>query len=104
LEKGEIEMEYDQMFRQMMAFNKTTFDNGFNALVTLQEQNEKMANTFLEQAPWLPGELRNVIDVWLSTCKNGRGDFKRLVDDNFNKVEAFFGAPKVKPAKTAKAK
>jgi hypothetical protein len=77
LEKGEIEMEYDQMFRQMMAFNKTTFDNGFNALVTLQEQNEKMANTFLEQAPWLPGELRNVIDVWLSTCKNGRGDFKR---------------------------
>ena len=94
-------MEYDQMLRQMITFNRTAFDNGFNALVTLQEQNEKMANTFLEQATWLPEEVRNVIDVWLSACKNGRGDFKKLVDDNFKKVEALFGTPK---AKTAKAK
>ena len=47
-------MEYDQMFRQMMAFNKTAFDNGFSALVTLQEQNEKMTNALLEQATWIP--------------------------------------------------
>ena len=40
----------NQMLKQMLEFNKAAFDNGFNAMLTIQEQNEKMFNTFLGQA------------------------------------------------------
>lgn len=95
-------MDKGKMAKQMIDFHKATFDNTFNAMVMLQDQNEKMVNTFLEQATWLPEEGKKVIDEWLKAYKKGRVDIKKLVDDNFKKVEDFFGATE-KPKKTAAA-
>lgn len=93
-------MEAEKMAKQMIDFHKATFDNSFNAMVMLQEQTEKMVNTFLEQATWLPEEGRKVINEWVKAYKKGRGDFKKAVDENFKRVEDFFGGAK----KTAKPK
>ena len=90
-------MDTGKMAKQMIDFHKATFDNTFNAMVMLQDQTEKMVNTFLAQATWLPEEGKRVIDEWLSAYKKGREDFKQIVEDNFNKVEDFF-------ATTGKAK
>jgi len=49
-------MEPNAMLKQMLDFNKTAFDNSFNAMLMIQEQNSKMVNTFLEQAAWMPDE------------------------------------------------
>jgi hypothetical protein len=81
--------EYSQMFKQMINFNKTAFDNSFNALVTLQEQTEKMVNTFLDQATWLPEEGKKVTLDWIQAYKKGCEDFKKVVDENFKRVEDF---------------
>jgi hypothetical protein len=90
LRKGGIAMEeYSQMFKQMITFNKTAFDNSFNALVTLQEQTEKMVNTFLDQATWLPEEGKKVTLDWIQAYKKGCEDFKKVVDENFKRVEDF---------------
>lgn len=83
-------MDQNAMVKQMIQFNKATFDNSFNAIMMFQEQNEKMVNTFLEQAPWLPEEGKKVINEWISACKKGSQDFKKHVDENFKKVEDFF--------------
>lgn len=83
-------MEQKAIMKQMIDFNKATFDNTFNALVTLQEQTEKMVNTFLEQATWLPEEGKKVINDWVQAYKKGCEDFKRLVDENFKRVDDFF--------------
>jgi hypothetical protein len=48
--------EPNQMLKQMLDFNKTAFDNIFKAMLTIGEQNEKMVNTFLTQATWIPEE------------------------------------------------
>ena len=96
-------MENNQMFKQMISFNKTAFDNTFNVLVTLQEQNEKMVNTFIAQATWLPEEGKKVTLDWIKAYKKGCEDLKKLVDENFKRVEVLFAEPKpAKPAKAAK--
>jgi hypothetical protein len=78
------------MLKQMIAFNKAAFDNGFNAILALQEQNEKMVNSFLGQAGWIPEEGRKVITDWVHTYKKGCEDFKKMADDNYAKVEKYF--------------
>jgi hypothetical protein len=60
----------------------------------LQEQTEKMVNTMLDQATWLPKEGRKAIDDYLATCKNGFENFKKNVDDNFKRVEDYFASSK----------
>lgn len=84
--------EYSQMFKQMITFNKTAFDNSFNALVTLQEQTEKMVNAFLDQATWLPEEGKKVTLDWIQAYKKGCEDFKKVVDENFKRVEDFIAS------------
>jgi polyhydroxyalkanoate synthesis regulator phasin len=83
-------MDQKQFFKQMFDFNKAAFDNTFNAMVMLQEQAERMSNTMLEQATWLPEEGRKVIKDWVDAYKQGRENFKKIVDDNFQKVDEYF--------------
>lgn len=83
-------MDQKQIARQMLQFNKTAFDNSLNAMTMVYEQNEKMIGTFLEQATWLPGEGKKAISDWMQAYKKGCEDFKKQVNDNYEKVEAFF--------------
>jgi hypothetical protein len=87
-------MDQKQILKQMIDFNKATFDNTFNAMVMLQEQSERAANTLLEQATWLPEDGKKAINEWVKAYKKGREDFKKLVDENFKKVETFFSSTK----------
>ena len=79
-----------KLTKQMIDFNKASFDNSFNAMVLLQEQTEKMVNAFMEQATWLPGEGKKALNEWVETVKKGREDFKKVVDQGFGKVEDYF--------------
>ena len=83
-------MDQKLIARQMIQFNKTAFDNSFNAMTMVYEQSEKMLGTFLQQATWLPEEGKKAIETWMQTYKKGCEDFKKLADENYQKVEAFF--------------
>jgi len=89
-------MEPNAMLKQMLDFNKTAFDNSFTAMLTIQEQNAKMVNTFLEQAAWMPEEGKKLIRNWVDTYKKGYEDFKKAADDNYKKVDEFFAGTKSK--------
>ncbi len=86
-------MDQKQIFKQMIDFQKSTFDNSFKAMTTLQEQGEKMVDMFLAQAPWLPEQGKQAVSNWLSAYKQGREDFKESVEKNFMKVEEYFEGP-----------
>ena len=73
-------MNSTQIAKQMLDFQKTTFDNFFNAAVMVQEQGEKMTNAVFEQASWLPEENKRLMDQWLTMAKKGRDDFKSALD------------------------
>lgn len=92
-------MDPKQIVKQMIQFNKTAFDNTFDAMIVLQEQTEKMMATYLDQAPLIPAEGKKAIDDWLKAYKKGRADFKTAADENYKKVEEFFaGYDKAKKA------
>jgi hypothetical protein len=82
-------MDQKQLFKQMIDFNKAAFDNTFNAMVMLQEQAERMSSTMLDQATWLPSEGRKAITDWVEAYKKGRENFKKMVDDSFQKVDEY---------------
>lgn len=87
-------MDQKALFKQMIDFQKNTFDNSFKAMTTLQEQGEKMVNMFLEQAPWLPEQGKKAIQDWISAYKKGREYFKELVESQFRKVQEYFSDSK----------
>jgi hypothetical protein len=90
-------MEPVKIAKQMIEFQKATFDNSFSAMGMVQDQAERMISMGLEQAAWLPEEGRKAIDAWVKSYKKGREDFKKIVDENFSKVEQFFaGTEKAK--------
>jgi hypothetical protein len=74
--------------KQMITFQKTLFENSFNAMVTIQDQTEKMTDTFLSKLPWLPEDGRKTVNETISFYKKSRDDFKKAVDDGFTKLEA----------------
>ena len=84
-------MDQKQIAKQMVQFNKTAFDNSFKAMSLVYEQNEKMMDAFMGQASWMPEEGRKALTDWMASYKKGCEDFKNMVDDNYAKVESFFG-------------
>jgi polyhydroxyalkanoate synthesis regulator phasin len=87
-------MEPNLLLKQMLEFNKTAFDNSFNAMLTIQEQNAKMVDTFVEQATWMPEEGKKLIRDWVNAYKKGYKDFKKTADENYKKVDEFFASAK----------
>jgi len=82
-------MDQKQVFKQMVEFNKGAFTNAFNAMVMVQDQNETLANTLLNQAEWLPEEGKKAIKDWVEAFKTGRETYKKTVDEAFKKVEEY---------------
>ncbi len=85
-------METENVAKQMIDFQKATFDNTFTAVTMLQDQAERMFNTMIEQTNWLPEESRRAIDEMVGAYKKGRADFKGVMDGNFAKMADLFGA------------
>jgi hypothetical protein len=83
-------MNPKQIAQQMIAFNKTAFDNNYNAMKSLHEQTERIVNKFWEKSPMFPEEGKKAISDWMNAYKKGCDDFKNAVDENFKKVEDFF--------------
>jgi len=83
-------MNHFVLAKQMLDFNRTTFENTYGAMTLLQEQSEKMMSTFMEKADWIPSEGKKAIADMTAMFRKGCAEFKKAVDDNFVKVEAYF--------------
>jgi hypothetical protein len=84
-------MDQKQFVRQVIDFQKSSIDNSFDAMKIIQEQTEKATDALLSQANWIPEDGKKVLNQWYHAYKKGADDFKKIVDDNFHKVEDYFG-------------
>jgi hypothetical protein len=80
-------METPQFAKQMIGFQKTVFNNSFNALSTVQDQTETMINNFIGQFPWATEESKKQMKETYAYIKKARNDFKKAVDDGFDQFE-----------------
>lgn len=83
-------MDNKQILGQMIKFNKTIFDNAFKAMQMAQDQGEKMINSLIDQAAWLPEDGKKTITDWVQAYRKGCNDFKENVDQQYQKVDDFF--------------
>lgn len=83
-------MDQKDMIKQVLDFHKNTFNNGYNAMVMLQDQSEKVLDGFLAQASWVPQDFKSVMTEWAANYKKGLDEFKKTVDENFKRVEDYF--------------
>ena len=91
-------MDPKQVIKQTLDFYKSTFENTFNAMTMLQEQNQKMVEMYLDQTQGFPEEGKRAIQEWVKAYKKGVQNFKTAMDESFKKVEDFFA----EAAKSAK--
>jgi len=54
-------MDPKQMAKLMIAFNKTSFDNNFRAMLVLHEQTERLVHKFRERSPLFPEEGKKAV-------------------------------------------
>ena len=83
-------MDQKQMFKSMLEFNKTAFNNAFDSTVLVQDQFEKAAYAAMDQANWLPAEGRKAIETWAEAFKAGRKNFKQQMDNGIEQAEKLF--------------
>jgi hypothetical protein len=76
--------------RQMIDFQKTTFDNTYNTIVKIQDQAEKMTFEALSQMPWVTEEGKKALGESVRMFKNVRDDYRKVVTDGFTKMEELF--------------
>ena len=95
-------MDQKQIAKQMMEFNKTAFDNTFNAMAALQDQTEKLVFHFLEKAQWFPEDGKKTVNEWVKAYKKGREDFKASADASYKKVADYFATLDKEGSKPAK--
>lgn len=80
-------MDSAQIAKQMIGFQKTVFNNSFNAMVVVQEQTETMINNFLGQSPWVTQDAVKQMDETLAFTKKARDDFKKAIDEGYDRFE-----------------
>ena len=83
-------MDSKGMGKQVITFQKTLFENSFNAMKTVQDQAETMMDTIMGQLPWVPEEGKQSINTSIEFYKEARDNFKKAVDDGFVKMEEMF--------------
>ena len=83
-------MQPKDMLRQMIDFNKSAYENAFKNMNMLQEQMEKVVNLYIDQASGMSEEGKKAAKEWASMYRKGFEDYRKLVDENFKKLEAFF--------------
>lgn len=79
-----------------MDFNKNAFDNTFNVMMNVGEQNEKILRSFVDQS-WWPEEGKRVVLEWVDIYRKGWVDFKKAADENYKTVVKYLESEKRNP-------
>lgn len=80
-------METTQFAKQTLTFQKTMFDNSFNAIVMAQDQSESMFNSYIDKLPWVTDESKKTFQDTVANAKKARDDFKKAVEEGFSRFE-----------------
>ena len=84
-------METPEMAKQMIGFQRTVFNNSFNAMATVQDQTEVMINNFMGQFPWVTEDVKKQMTDSYAYIKKTREEFKKAVDSGFDQFEKLAG-------------
>ncbi len=82
-------MDQKTLMKQLIEFNKTSFNNTYNTMIMMQEQAERMSSTLINHPTLLTDDGKKVIEDWVSLFKTKRHEYQDVVNENFKKLEDF---------------
>ncbi|NTW77917.1 MAG: hypothetical protein HGB33_09160 [Syntrophaceae bacterium] len=80
-------MDNMRITKEMIALNKTVFNDYFIARNALYEQTARLMNKFWEKSPMFPENGRKVVFEWMRNYKIGCESFKNIMNENFKQLE-----------------
>jgi hypothetical protein len=83
-------MDQMRMTKQVFDLQKATFDGMLSSMLMFWDQTERMLNSFMDQAVWVPDEGKKAFAQWIRTNKKGCEDLRSAVADGFKKMEGCF--------------
>ncbi len=83
-------MDQKQIIREIIAFNKTAFENNFKAMITFRNQTDQFILRLLDQATWTSNDQENIMTECISVYKIGHENFKTCCDEAHQKVIDYF--------------
>ncbi len=75
--------------RQILDFQRAAFENGYDAIVALQERQLELADRMMNQMPNLPDEARELVDTWRNAAQDGQRQFRDTVDGSFEAMTTY---------------
>jgi len=83
-------MDNKEIVKQMVDWHKKSFESYFTTMVNLQNQAEKIMTAFVDLNPSITDEGKKAIEQMNSMYKKNRDEFKKAVDDGYDKLEDLF--------------
>ena len=80
-------MDSSAVIKRTLEYQKAAFDAGYNTMVILQGQVEKLTTDLWSKSS-APQETLTALETTLSEYKKRRDDLKKIVDESFSKLEA----------------
>ncbi len=80
-------MEYNQIAKQAIDFQKSFFMSGYNAVAMVQDQATAAMDKMINQTSLVPEEGRQAINSLVNACQEERNRFKSYVEDSFSGLE-----------------
>ncbi len=79
-----------KLAKQMIDLQRVSLNGMINNTLILLDQTEKMLGVMMDQANWVPDEGKKALREWVDSNKRGCENFKKVVDDGFNRMESCF--------------
>lgn len=90
-------MPYNQIAKQVIDFQKTSFTSWYDAMALMQDQATSAVDTLLDQNTWIPEEGRQAILSWINVYQEERNRLKDYIDEGFTGIEKQLSGKKAAP-------
>ena len=80
-------MELTGFTKQILVFQKTSFDQIYLGATALQDYSEKVMDTIAGQSSWINEEAMKPISESIKIVKNASEEYKKAIDQGFSQLE-----------------
>ncbi len=82
------------MGKDVLSFMKSSFDTTFDNMVKIQDLNSKMFKDMIGKGKEVQEDGVKMVDDFVENAKKGRDEYRRLMEDGFQKIEDMFKGEK----------
>lgn len=83
-------MNTNELFKNILAYQKAGFENAFNSAVTIQNKTQGWLDENLENVPFFSEQGKEWVKTWMNTVTETRDGYKQFVSEQQNWFETLW--------------